>query len=74
MTASSLNSHSETESMTIDAVHVKSVNREERNRRMEEGLCLYCSGEGHEVGSNPKKQTRRTVKARGAFVKENEKA
>ena len=30
------------EPMQIDAVRVKSLTPEERKRRMEEGLCLYC--------------------------------
>ena len=74
MTASNLNSHLETEDMQIDEVRVKSLTSEERKQRMEEGLCLYCSGESHKIGSCPKKQNRRTVKTRSAFVQENNEA
>ena len=74
MAASSLNSRSEPEDMQIDAVRVKILTPEERKRRMEEGLCLYCGEEGHKVGSCSKKQNRRTVRTRGAFVQENEEA
>ena len=74
MSASSLNTHSEAEDMQIDAVRVKTLTPEERKRRMEEGLCLYCGEEGHKVGSCPKKQNRRIIKTRGAFVQENEDA
>ena len=60
--------------MQIDAVRVKTLTPEERKRRMEEGLCLYCGEEGHKVGSCPKKQNRSTVRTRVAFVQENEEA
>ena len=53
------------ESMQIDAVRVKSLTPEERKRRMDEGLCLYCGDQGHRAGSCPKKQNRRIVKTRG---------
>lgn len=74
MLASNLNSHSKVEDMQIDAVRVKSLTSEERRRRMEEGLCLYCGKEGHQVGSCPKKQNQRIIRTRGAFVQENEDA
>jgi hypothetical protein len=74
MAASSLNSRSEPEDMQIDAVRVKTLTPEERKRRMEEGLCLYCGEKGHKIGSCSKKQNRRTVRTRGAFVQENEEA
>jgi Retrotransposon gag protein len=72
MSASSLNTNSEAEDMQIDAVRVKTLSPEERKRRMEEGLCLYCGEVGHKVGSCPKKQNRRTVRTRGAIVQENQ--
>jgi hypothetical protein len=72
MSASSVNSHSEVEDMQIDAVRVKSLTLEEKKRRMEEGLCLYCGEEGHRAGNCPKKQNRRSVKTRGTFIQENE--
>jgi hypothetical protein len=60
------------EPMQIDAVRVKSLTPEERKRRMEGGLCLYCGEQGHRVGSCPRKQNRRIVKTRGAIMQENE--
>lgn len=74
MTPSNLTSHSEAQNMQIDVVHVKSLTPEEKKRRIEEGLCLYCGGEGHRAGSCPKKQGPRSIKTRGAFVQENENA
>ena len=74
MAASSLNSRLGPEDMQIDAVRMKTLTPEERKRRMEEGSCLYCGEEGQKVGSCPKKQNRRTVRIRGAFVQENEES
>jgi hypothetical protein len=62
------------EPMQIDAVRVKSLTPEERKRRMDEGLCLYCGDQGHRAGSCPRKQNRRIVKTRGAIMQENEDA
>ena len=64
MTASSLNSHSETENMAIDAVRVKTLIPEKKKWCVEEGLCLYCGEEGHKVRSCPKMQIQRIVKTR----------
>ena len=74
ISASSLNLHSEAEDMQIDAVRVKTLTPEEKKRRMEEGLCFYCGGEGHKRGNCPKKPNQRTIRTRGAFVQENEDA
>jgi len=74
ISANSVRSNSEVEDMQIDSVRVKPLTLEEKKRRMEEGLCLYCGEEGHRAGNCPKKQNRRTVKTRGAFVQENEDA
>ena len=54
MAASSLNLRSEPEDMQIDAVHVKTLIPEERKRRMEEGLCLYCGEETTKLAVAPK--------------------
>jgi hypothetical protein len=72
--ASSLNLHSEAEDMQIDAARVRALTPEEKKRRMEEGLCLYCGESGHKVGNCPKKQNRRTVKTRSAVMQENDDA
>jgi hypothetical protein len=74
MTTRSLGSHLEAEDMQIDAARVRTLTPEEKKRRMEEGLCLYCGEEGHKVGSCPKKQNRRTVKTRSAVIPENDDA
>jgi hypothetical protein len=74
MTTRSLGSHLEAEDMQIDAARVRTLTPEEKKRRMEEGLCLYCGEEGHKVGNCPKKQNRRTVKTRSAVIPENDDA
>ena len=74
MSASSSNSHLETEDMQIDATRVRSFTPEEKKRHMEEGLCLYCGKEGHKAGNCSKKQDRRTVKTRSAVIPENDDA
>ena len=58
--------------MQIDAARVRSLTLEERKRRMEKGLCLYCGEEGHKAGNCSKKQNRRTVKTRSAVIPEND--
>ena len=72
--ASNLNLHSKAEDMQIDAARVRAFTPEEKKRRMEEGLCLYCRESGHKVGNCPKKQNRRTVKTRSAVMQENDDA
>ena len=62
------------EPMQIDAIRAKSLTPEEKKRRMEEGLCLYCGEQGHRAGSCPKKQNQRIVKTRGTIIPENEDA
>ena len=74
MLASSLNSHLETEDMQIDGARVRFLTPEEKKRRMEEGLCLYCGEEGHKAGNYPKKQNRRPVKTRSAVIPKNDDA
>lgn len=74
MPASGLNSQLEAEDMQIDAVRVKSLTPEEKKRRMEEGLCLYCGEEGHKAANCPKKPNRRIVKTRSFVIQENEGA
>lgn len=74
MSTSGMSSHSEAEAMQIDAARVKTLTPEEKKRRMEGGLCLYCGEEGHKAGNCPKKQNRRIIKTRSARVQENEDA
>ena len=58
--------------MQIDTVRFKPLTLEEKRRRMEEGLCLYCGDVGHKVGNCPKKQSRHITRTRGAIIQENE--
>ena len=74
LSASSLNSHSDVEDMQIDAVRFKPLTLEEKKRRMEKGLCLYCGDDGHKAGNCPKKQNRRIIKTRGAIIQKNKDA
>ena len=71
MSAKSLSSHLEAKDMQIDAARVRILTTEEKKRRMEEELCLYCE-EGHKVGNCPKKQNRRIVKNRSAVISKND--
>ena len=74
MSASNTNFQSEGEDMQIDAVRFKPLSPQEKKRRLEEGLCLYCGEVGHKAGDCPKKQKLRNIKTRGAFIQENEDA
>jgi hypothetical protein len=62
------------EPMQIDAARFKTLTPEEKERRMENGLCLYCGEEGHKAGNCHKKLNRRTVKTRSALIPENDDA
>ena len=42
--------------MDLDAVSIKKITYEERQRRMTNKLCLYCGGSGHQVASCPVKK------------------
>lgn len=42
--------------MDLDAVSFKKITPEERQRRMDLKLCLYCGGSGHQVRSCPVKK------------------
>jgi hypothetical protein len=44
--------------MDLDAVRVKHITAEEKQRRRDNGLCLYCGGENHFAGSCPVKKAR----------------
>ena len=73
MTVRSLDSHFEAEDMQIDTAHVITLTPEEKNRRIKEGLCLYCGEEGHKLVNCPKKQNRRTVKTRSTVIPEKQR-
>ena len=74
MTARSLGLHLEAEDMQIDAARVRTLTPDEKKRRMEERLFLYCGEEGHKVVKCPKKQNRRTYKTRSAVIPEKDDA
>jgi len=42
--------------MDLDAVSVKKISHEERQRRLSNKLCLYCGGAGHQVAGCPVKK------------------
>jgi len=65
---------SETEDMQIDAVRFKPLTVEEKKRRFEQNLCLYCGEAGHKAGDCPKKQKPRTTRLRSTSMQENEDA
>ena len=71
---STLDSHPGVEDMQIDAVRYKYLTAEEKKRRFEEDLCLYCGEAGHKAGNCPKKQNQRRTKIRSASFQENEDA
>jgi hypothetical protein len=64
--------HSGVEDMQIDAVRFKPLTTEEKKRRYEQGLCLYCGEAGHKAGGCLKKQ--HATKTRSAIIQENEEA
>jgi len=66
---SSPNVHSEVEDMQIDAVRFKPLTEQEKIRRRQEGLCLYCGEPKHTTQHCPKK--RRNYKMRGTAIKED---
>lgn len=63
------NVHSEVEDMQINALHFKPLTEQEKIRRRQEGLCLYCGEPKHTAQHCPKKQ--RNHKMRGTSVKED---
>jgi hypothetical protein len=67
-------SHSEVEDMQIDAVRFKPLTPQEKKRRFEEGLCLYCGEPGHKADSCSKKQHRHTFKTRSTFVGDHQQS
>ena len=39
--------------MDLDASKGKKLTAEERKRRWEKGLCLYCGSDKHKIGGHP---------------------
>ena len=67
-------SSQEPEDMQIDAVKFGPLTAQEKKRRLDEGLCLYCGHSGHKAISCDKKHKQRLFKTRSAHVSENEDA
>jgi hypothetical protein len=62
------------EPMQIDAVRFKPLTTEERKRRFEQNLCLYCGEAGHIATTCSKKQKPQTTRLRNTNIQENEDA
>lgn len=65
------NSYQGVEDMQIDATRFKPLTAEEKKRRFEENLCLYCGEPGHKAGSCPKKRKSPMTNIRSATIQEN---
>ena len=65
-------SSQELEDMQIDAVKFQPLSAQEKKRRLNQGLCLYCGQSGHKAISCDKKQKQQFLKTRSAQVLENE--
>jgi hypothetical protein len=44
--------------MELDALKVKHITAEEKQRRRDNGLCLYCGGDNHFASACPAKKAR----------------
>ena len=60
------------EDMQIDATRFKPLTPEERKRRFEEKLCLYCGEPGHRADGCSKKRKPLVTMIRSATIQENE--
>ena len=63
--------HQGVEDMQIDATRFKPLTLEERKRRFEENLCLYCGEPGHRADGCSKKRKPLATKIRSATIQEN---
>lgn len=66
------NKPSEVEDMQIDAVRFKPLTEQEKKRRRQEGLCLYCGGEGHKLDGCSKRRQRTSQVRTANIQQENE--
>jgi hypothetical protein len=57
--------------MQIDVVRYKPFTAQEKKRRFDGGLCLYCRESGHRAHKCPKKQHCYTFKMRSAIISSN---
>lgn len=68
------NHSTDPEPMQIDAVRFKPLTAEERKRRFEQNLCLYCGEAGHKAVDCRKKQKPQTTRLRSTSMQENKDA
>jgi hypothetical protein len=57
--------------MQIDVVWYKPLTAQEKKRRFDRSLCLYCGESGHKADNCLKKQHRHTFKMRRAITSSN---
>jgi hypothetical protein len=57
--------------MQIDVIRYKPLTAQEKNRRFDGGLCLYCGEGGHKADNCLKKQHHHTFKMRSATTSSN---
>ena len=62
------------EDMQIDAVRFGLLTAQEKKRRLDQDLCLYCGNPSHKAINCNKKQKRHPLKTRVVHVSENEDA
>jgi len=55
----------------IDPIQYKPIIAQEKKRRLDEILCLYCRGLGYKATNCHNKQNRRTFKMRNTITLEN---
>lgn len=60
------------EDMQIDAARFKPLTPQEKKRRFEENLCLYCGESGHKIDRCHKKPLRQAFKTRSAAIGSDE--
>jgi hypothetical protein len=63
--------HSGAKYMQIDVIRYKPLTAQEKNRRFDGGLCLYCGEGGHKADNCLKKQHHHTFKMRSATTSSN---
>ena len=59
------------EDKQIDSAYFKPLTLEEKQRRFEEKLCLYCGEPGHRVDGCSKKRKTHTTRIRSTTIQEN---
>ena len=62
------NAYQNIEDMQIDSARFKPLTPEEKQRRFEEKLCLYCGEPGHRVDGCSKKRKTHTTRIRSTTI------